>query len=403
MNFRHVIVVLKKEIKDITRDKKTLLTSILIPMILIPLIYTIVGSGAKQMQQGIVENINISISKSSDNASTRQFVKDVIKNSKNIFLQDESFTENDVRNDKTRLVVEIEKDVQSKLKNNLPVDIKLKYDNSKPKSGGAIDIVSAAFDNYNKKIIEQRIIAKHLNPQILTPTVVEKVDVEDKSKSGGSILAMLLPMLIGIMMASGGIGPAVDLIAGEKERNTFEPLLTTKSSRSSLLLGKYLTINLFSMLSLISILIGLIISYRINPDSLTMGSGQTVSNFGIEPLALILTILVTLALGMTFTGIQIALSTYAKSFKEAQTYLSLLMIATILPSYATMFMQPSDVPTFMFALPLLNTFAALKMVLGGIVNYSNLLLALGSSIVFVIIAFLFAARLFNKEKVLFRS
>jgi len=68
-----------------------------------------------------------------------------------------------------------------------------------------------------------------------------------------------------------------------------------------------------------------------------------------------------------------------------------------------MMMQPDDIRMYMFVVPLLNAIASLKMVLGNVINYANLGIALASSLVYVAISLCFAASLFNKEKVLFRS
>jgi len=98
-----------------------------------------------------------------------------------------------------------------------------------------------------------------------------------------------------------------------------------------------------------------------------------------------------------------SLSTYAKSFKEAQTYMSFLLIIVMIPAFSTMLMQPNDIPAYMFLVPVMNTLAAFKIVLGGSINYFYLLMALGSSLVYVGITLWLAATLFKKEKVLFRS
>src|SRR5690606_17650260 len=99
----------------------------------------------------------------------------------------------------------------------------------------------------------------------------------------------------------------------------------------------------------------------------------------------------------------IARSTIAKSYKEAQTYMSFLILATMMPGYATMFMQAADMSPVMFALPVVNTVAAFKMILGGRIDYFNLVLALVTSVVFVALTLAFAASLFKKEKVMFRN
>lgn len=178
------------------------------------------------------------------------------------------------------------------------------------------------------------------------------------------MLTMMLPLMIGILMVIGGVAPATDLVAAEKERNTFEPLLTTKPERHSILIGKYLAVTLFSFINLIASLVGIIIGYKLNPNFLTMGTGDQIVGFSIPPLAIILGILISCTLGATFAGLQVALSTYARSFKEAQIYMSFLIIVAMLPGYSIMYMQPTEIPVYMFAIPVLNTIAAFKMVLG---------------------------------------
>lgn len=83
--------------------------------------------------------------------------------------------------------------------------------------------------------------------------------------------------------------------------------------------------------------------------------------------------------------------------------MSFLMIVAMVPGYATMFLQPGDLQTFMFVLPVLNTIAAFKMILGGVISYPDLILALVTSVIFVAVTLWLAASLFKKEKVLFRS
>ena len=140
-----------------------------------------------------------------------------------------------------------------------------------------------------------------------------------------------------------------------------------------------------------------------NPSFFTMGEAGGNLRFFIPPTALAFLILITITLGMVFSAIQLAISTYARSFKEAQTYLSFLVFIAIVPGYATMMLQPGDLKLYMFSVPLLNAIASLKMILGGVINYTYLGIALGTSAVYVILSLIFAASLFNREKYLFRS
>lgn len=404
MKFKHVWIVFKKEVKDIIRDKKTVITSIVIPMILIPLLNILVGGGVEKLQKDINENVTIALSENSRTDDIKQLVQtEIIKDRVNIKLVNVDNSIEAVRQEKVRLVLDFEEDYAKKLKAQQPFSIKLIYDKSKTKSEATVSIISQAIDDFNRRIVEQRLTAIGMNPDVLQPAKIEHNNVADEKQSGNPVLMMILPLMLGLLVVVGGIPAATDLVAGEKERFTFEPLLTTKPGRSSILMGKYLTVTLFSFVSVLAIMAGFFIGYLINPSSITMGVQEQMGGFYVPPLAMFLALLITMMLGMTFAGIQIALSTYARSFKEAQTYLSFLIFAAMIPAYATMFTQPADIQSSMFLIPVLNTISALKMILGGVINYTNLIMALVSSIVYVAITLIFASSLFNKEKVLFRS
>ncbi len=404
MKLKHVMIVLRKEVKDLLRDRRTIISSILLPMILIPVINIVMGGGIQKFEKDMNENVMVALSRSSNSPEVRELVQErILSKNPNIVLVDAEDPVKALENNEIRCILEIENSYAEKLEDGQPIQITLQYDESKTKSQAAADIVSRAIDRFSEEVVEERIAALGLDPDFLQPVQVERKNLAPNDMGNNMMLQMMLPFMISILVAVGGIPAATDLVAGEKERNTFEPLLTTMPDRGSLLLGKYLAVTLFSMVSLVAILVGLSIGYIINPNSLTIGIDTQLQGISLDPLAVVLALLITVALGMTFSGIQIALSTIAKSYKEAQTYLSFLMLAAMVPGYATMFMQASDLSPVMFVMPVMNTVAAFKMILGGSINYFNLVLALVTSIIFVILTLMFAASLFKKEKVMFRN
>lgn len=401
---KHIWTVFKKEVKDLARDKRTLLISLIVPMVIIPLLNSFVGGGMEKLQKDINENVSIALSDDSRTDEIKELVKNkLFVNNNNIKVVDEENPIDALKQDKVRLVISIDKEFKSKIAQGKPFQIDISFDKSKTKSEGSIWIVRQAIEEFNKSILNERIAGLGKSPEFLEPTKIEEKNVADEAKTSTSMLATFLPIIIVILMTVGGVPAATDLVAGEKERNTLEPLLTTKPKRISLLLGKYFTVTLFSFVTVIASIFGLIIGYILNPNSLNMGSGQNISGFFVPIPALILAILLAMALGMTFAGIQIALSTYARSFKEAQVYLSFLMIAAMVPSYANFFTQPADIPFYYYFIPVINTVSAFKVVLGGTINYVNLLIAFISSAVHVVIALAIAVSMFGKEKILFRS
>jgi sodium transport system permease protein len=404
MKLKHVMIVLRKEVKDLLRDRRTIISSILLPMILIPVINIVMSGGIQKFEKDMNENVMVALSRSSNSPEARELVQErILSKNPNIVLVDAEDPVKALENNEIRCIIEIENSYAEKLEDGQPIQITLQYDESKTKSQAAADIVSRAIDKFSEEVVEERIAALGLDPDFLQPVQVERKNLAPNDMGNNMMLQMMLPFMISILVAVGGIPAATDLVAGEKERNTFEPLLTTMPDRGSLLLGKYLAVTLFSMVSLVAILVGLSIGYIINPNSLTIGIDTQLQGISLDPLAVVLALLITVALGMTFSGIQIALSTIAKSYKEAQTYLSFLMLAAMVPGYATMFMQASDLSPVMFVMPVMNTVAAFKMILGGSINYFNLVLALVTSIIFVILTLMFAASLFKKEKVMFRN
>lgn len=404
MRLKHIWIVFLKEVKDIVRDKKTIITSIVVPMVIIPLLSMLAGGSVQNMHDDITHNVTVALSSESNTKEIRELVeKEILAGSPNITLLDAKDPIAAINDSTVRLVLDIEKDYKIKLEESKPFVIKLIYDKSQAKSEGSISIVSSAINEFNNKIVSKRLAAIGVDGDILEPVKIEEANIANEEKTNLSMLSMILPIMIVILISAGGSAPATDLIAGEKERNTFEPLLTTKSGRSSLLIGKYLTVTLFSFVSAIASIFGMVIGFLIDPKSMTLGTGAQFSAFSIPGTAIGFILLISVLMGMTFAGIQIALSTYAKSFKEAQTYLSFLIIVAMIPGYATILMQPNEIPLYMFIVPILNTISAFKIVLGFNINYTYLTLALASSVVYVVISLKIAVSLFKRENVLFRS
>jgi len=407
MNLKHVWIVFKKEVKDIARDKKTLLTNLLIPVILMPVIFYIMGGSISKMEKDITESVSVALTADSYTDEIKELVQnEIFAGYDNIKLQgavDDPVQA--IRNDEVRFVLDIDKNYAENLSKEIPYTITVIYDQSDMKSSSSYGIIAEAIGKYSQNVIMKRLESKNIDLNILEPVRIVQSNAAAEENSGGSfMIMMLLPMLISILIAVGGIPAATDLVAGEKERGTFEPLLTTQSGRMSILFGKYLTVTLFSIVSVIAQFIGVVLGFMTSPGFFTMGdeTGGKIS-FAIPPAALLLTILITITLGMVFAGLQLAVSTYAKSFKEAQTYLSFFIFVAMIPAYATMMMQPEDLQLYMFLVPLLNAIASLKMVLGNVIDYAKLGIALCTSAFYVIISLFFAASLFKKEKVLFRS
>ena len=406
MNLRHMWIVFCKEAKDLARDRRTLVSSLLIPLIMYPVLFGLMSMGMDKLDRDIQQNITVALAATSDTPEIRDFlINRIFRGRESIRLVDITADPVEaIKQGQARFILEVEPDFDAKLAEHRPVAISILYDDSDTMAAGSIGIITQAITAYGQSLVVGRLNELGISLEILEPVRINYASVPEDQKSGNHMILMMLPMMMTIMIAVGGIPAATDLVAGEKERSTFEPLLTTRPGRMSLLFGKYLTVTLFSLVSVVAQFTGMTIGVLVNPGYLSMGgSSPGIGGLSVPLGPLLLVILITVALGMVFAGLQLAISTYSRSFKEAQTYLSFLIFVAMIPAYATMMMQPADLQPVMFAIPVLNAIAALKMVLGGAISNTNLLVALGSSVIYVTITLVFSAGLFKRENVLFRS
>ena len=239
MNRSITLLVFKKELMDIFRDKKTLISSIIIPLIIFPLLFMVMGKSISKTSKSVEDNLKISISDKS-NSDMGQFIKD----QKGINLIETDSIEEDMKSGKILMALEIPEGFENSISKEEMVNVIVTYDNSSQQSQMALSKVEGYIDVYSKEVVAKRLQLRGIKQELLTPVNLEVKTFEKESEGFSKfMLSLLLPLLLVMYSVSGPIAPATDLGAGEKERGTLEPLLTTKASRMSLLWGKFLAIT----------------------------------------------------------------------------------------------------------------------------------------------------------------
>lgn len=393
MGTKVVKLVFLKELKDIFRDRKTIFMSLVIPLLIFPLLFYFMGSGMDQSVKKIEENLKVAVV-DSGNSSLSQYLAGVEK----LKLVESSDIEADIKNGTILAALEIPETFDADIQAERPANLVLFYDNASQASQMAYSALTNIIEAYSKTVVAQRLLARDICDDLLTPVVIDARTTEDEEEGMGKLmLSMLLPLMLVIFSISGPMGVAVDLGAGEKERGTLEPLLTTQAGRLSLLWGKFFAITVMGLLSTVSSLLGLMISMR-QSGGLFQGSAVT-----IEPITILLIGLVTLLLTMFFGAVELSISIYARSFKEAQTYISPLMLVSFIPTYATYLLDAKNIDTYYFHIPLANITCLLKEFLAGIYNVSHIAITFAWIIIYIVAAVLFARHMFSKEEVIFRT
>lgn len=392
-----IAVVLKKELKDLFRDKKTVILSILIPLILFPALLGIMGRTINKSQNEVKNNLAIEITDKS-NSQLGQF----IKSQKNVKIINSKNYEEDVKSGKALIAIDIPEDFEQSVNvKETTSDITITYDNSSQKSQMALTDITSIIDQYSKTIVAKRLNERKIDTSILTPVNITQKTITKASEGEGKMfLSLLLPLLLVIYCVTGPMGPALDLGAGEKERGTLEPLLTTQADRTSLLWGKFLAITIMGFMTAAASIIGIFIAAKQNNG---MFKGMSSSGVSIDPAALVIIGLLTVLTTMVFGALELSISIYARSFKEAQTYVSPLTIVALIPIYSTYMMDAKNIDMAYFNIPLANVTCIMKEVISGIYNPVHIGITAAWICAYIIISILFARYMFSREEVIFRS
>ena len=272
--------------------------------------------------------------------------------------------------------------------------------------------VREAIDKWERQLLKERLELAQLPETVPDPVSLLSIDVANEDEIAASMWGKIFPALLIIMALTGAFYPAIDVAAGEKERGTMETLLICPATRSEIVVGKFLTVLLFSMattmLNLISM--GFTGKYIVSMTAGVSGSGMGAVPLP-TPLALFWLVILLIPLAAFFSALCLSLATFARSNKEGQYYLTPLFMITM---GMTMFsMSPSIELTatggaslFYCAMPIVGPALLLKALLMNPGNTEVLVFALPvlmSSIGYSLIALWWAVEQFKSEDVLFRE
>jgi sodium transport system permease protein len=306
-----------------------------------------------------------------------------------------------VRTDKIAAAIEFSKDARDKLASGDSTEVRVYYLDASDRSSTALSGLRRIFNSAGKEIVAKRLLEKELPPGFASP-----VKIRPKRLPGPGILvkilSQILPYMILIFAFLGAMYPAIDLGAGEKERGTLETLLVAPVSRLSIVLGKFGVILVAALVSAVLATISLSVSLQLGIFStLSMVSGGSFSFSITEALAALLMIV---PISCIFAALLLALSIFAKSFKEGQSYASPLQMVIIMPAFIS-FVPGVKLDWIMASIPVVNVSLALKEIFTGNLDqhWAHVGVIFLSTSIFAGLLLWFATWWFQREQVLFRS
>jgi sodium transport system permease protein len=263
----------------------------------------------------------------------------------------------------------------------------------------ARDRLQTFFSSYRDAMARAALEARGVPVSLLSPFQIDAQNVAPPSKVGAELIGGFVLYMIIIWCFTGGMYPAMDLTAGEKERGTMETILTSPISRADLAFGKFLTVFTASIVSTALSIGSLAFVWSKRAE---FGMGASGLQISINAGSLLSLTMVLLPLAALFASVLIAVALYAKSYREAQSYISPMVFVVIMP--AIIGMMPGIELTWKTALvPILNISVLSKVLMGGSYPWPYITAIFGMTCVYAAIALSAAVRMFNREGVLFRT
>ncbi len=391
--------IMKKEFLDITRDRRTLITMIILPLMLFPVLLNVMTRVSVRMaKKEKAKALQVAVIKDKTPQEFQTFLEGY-ENVEIVYETSEDEINDKIVNDSLDVYFMFSSDFFEKIKELGTGRIDAYY-KSKSTTGIVKKRIQDILDEYKKPFMDERYAALGIEAKQLEVIELEITNMATMQEELAENVGGFIPYLFIIFCFMGAMYPAIDLAAGEKERGTYETLLTTPVSRFEILLGKFGVVTIGGLVSAIAGIVGLYIGVRMNSDIPKDLLESLISILEIKSMIIVTTLLIPLS--VFFSGLLLSLSIIAKSFKEAQSIVSPLMIVVILP--AVMGMLPGiELNTGTALIPILNVTLATKVVLSGNYPVVNLALVYISLSVFACAALYVSSLIFKRESSVFNK
>jgi len=400
MNLRNIRIVYAKELLDLLRDRRTIISMVVVPIILMPAIMISVATiSARSVGQARQEIPKVMVIGGKDSPDTLHGLESL----KTLQLVPASADYTNLISDKKiRAAVEIPSGFEQDVRLERPPKVRIYIYEGEMKSMFAAEAIEQFFRNRKDAVVSNRLAAARLPTSTLNPFDISRANVAPPQKVSGNIVGMILPYLVIIMCMTGSIYPSIDLTAGEKERGTIETLLTSPANRTHLVLGKCLIVMTMSLFTALVSLASNGVAISIMNRTLFASSKHSPLMFSVEPSSLLAVAVLMVPLAVFFAALMVAIGLYSRSSKEAQSYLQPMLILTVVPAMAAA-LPGVELNTRFALIPVLNVSLLSKEVLSGTYHLHYMVLVFASMCVYAAIAIFAAVAAFKRETVLFRT
>lgn len=388
---RNIWTIMKKEFDRFFKDKRMVVSTLLLPGIMIYFVYSIMGTamGSQFMtEETYVYKMEVVNMPATLEAMFTEETFDVTK----VDAIDFDTLASRISDKELDLAVVFSENFDSVVANvgTESSDIDIYYNSTVTASSEAYAMVSAILDSVENSIVD--IIKVNMDTE-------KKYDLSTEEEMAGFLMAMIMPMLMVSFLFSGSMGVAPEAIAGEKERGTMATLLVTPINRAHIAIGKILSLSVIALLSGLSSFLGVIFALPAYMASVMGDVDMQV--YGIkEYSAVLIVILSTVLLIVSLISV---ISAYAKSVKEAGSFISPIMILSMLLGITTMFGIGNGQPMWVYFIPMYNSVQCFAAIFNFEINMVPILMTFVSNLLYAVILGFILTKMFGSEKIMFKK
>jgi sodium transport system permease protein len=382
------LVVLCKEVRENLRDRRTLINALITGPLIAPLMFVMV--------------MNVVISRQLNQAEAPLELPVIgASNAPNLLeaLRQQGFDPQPpvadpiaaVRNRDAAAVLRIPAGFGKSWDQGDPAQVEVYYDSSRRDLQQPVHRLQDMLERYSRLTGAMRLVARGLSPALTRPVVVDSRDQSTPQSRAGALFA-ILPYFFVLTVFIGGMYLAIDLTAGERERQSLEPLFANPVPRWRVLLGKIAAICVFSVSSLLICVAAFTLVGRLLPI------GKLGMDLGLGPAFALEVVVLMLPLVLLIAALQTLVAAFSRSYREAQTYLGILMLVPALPS-VLLSVMPLKTVAWMYAVPLLGQQVAItELLMGGSVTAAEVVTCLLCGFVIAALTLAVTARVYGSER-----
>ncbi len=411
MNWNNILTVYFKELKDSLRDRRTLLSTIIIPTLVMPLLFFSFGAVMLKIdQQARAETPTVMVLGGEDSPGILARLQ---KDARIRVVPTVADWKQRISDKKVRAAVMIPVGFEAGLKSGASATVTIYNYSGESKSRLGVEQVERIFRELSAATVEARLGERGVPVALTKPFDITRSNVAPPEKVGGNIVGGFIPYIIIILCFTGAMYPAMDLTAGEKERGTMETLLCSPVARGDIVVGKFLMVLTASISTMVLSLVSMALTFVLGGSyfaskvasakgaaaAAAQGSGMIPS---IDPLGIVGAFGMILPVAVLFSAVIFTVALFAKSYKEAQSYVAPMIFVVLLP--AMIGIAPGIELNLQLSLvPILNLSLVCKEMLSGVWHWNYIAIIFGSSCVYAAVALRLAVRMFNREDVIFRA